>query len=52
MWNGIHSDISTRASAAGPVNHCVVETVTGDTRMDPWYLRLGQRLNGNGKKSD
>jgi hypothetical protein len=43
VLNGIHSDISTRASAAGPVRHFVAETVTGDTLADPWYLRIGRR---------
>lgn len=43
MINGIHSDISTRANVAGPVCHCVAETVTGDTLQDPWYLRIGRR---------
>lgn len=46
MFNGIHSDISTRANVAGPVNHSMVETVTGDTLQDPWYLRIGRRRGG------
>jgi len=42
MMNGIHSDISTRANAVGPIRHFVAETVSGDTLMDPWYLRIGR----------
>ena len=40
--NGIHSDISTRANVAGPIRHTVAESVSGDTLMDPWYLRIGR----------
>jgi hypothetical protein len=43
MMNGIHSDISSRANVVGSISHCVVESVTGDTLMDPWYLRIGRR---------
>jgi hypothetical protein len=46
MLNGIHTDISTRANVAGPVCHCVAETVTGNTLKDPWYLRIGKRKDG------
>ena len=44
--NGIHSDVSTRSTVAGPVCHCVAESVTGDTLQDPWYLRIGRRNGG------
>jgi hypothetical protein len=46
MVNGIHSDISTRVYDVGPITHSVGESVTGDTQKDPWYTRIGQRLNG------
>jgi hypothetical protein len=45
LINGIHTDISSRPNIAGPIRHSIAETVTGDTLMDPWYLRIGRRKN-------
>jgi len=41
--NGIHSDISSRPNLIARFDREVVPSVSGDTRKDPWYLRIGKK---------
>ncbi len=43
LMNGIHSDISSRPNLIARFDREVVPSVSGDTRKDPWYLRIGKK---------
>jgi len=43
LMNGIHTDISSRPNLTMRLDREVVPSVSGDTRKDPWYLRIGKK---------